>query len=72
MGYSVAIYPTAALFAAAHAVARVYGSLAAGKLVDVPLYTFEEFVQLIGWQKIWDFEKKYADLLAETGRAANR
>jgi 2,3-dimethylmalate lyase len=72
MGFSVAIYPTAALFAAAHAVARVYGSLAAGKLVDVPLYTFEEFVQLIGWQKIWDFEKEYADLLAETGRAANR
>jgi 2-methylisocitrate lyase-like PEP mutase family enzyme len=72
MGYSVAIYPTAALFATAHAVRKVYAALAADKPVDVPLYSFSDFVQLIGFQKIWDFEKKYADLLAETGRAANR
>jgi 2,3-dimethylmalate lyase len=72
MGFSMAIYPTAGLFAAAEALARVYASLANGKPVDVPLYSFGDFVRLIGYQEIWDFEKKYADLLAESGMPANR
>jgi 2,3-dimethylmalate lyase len=72
MGFSMAIYPTAGLFAATEALARVYASLANGKPVDVPLYAFGDFVRLIGYQEIWDFEKKYADLLAESGMAANR
>ncbi len=72
MGFSMAIYPTAGLFAAAEALARVYASLANCKPVDVPLYAFGDFVRLIGYQEIWDFEKKYADLLAESGMVANR
>jgi hypothetical protein len=31
-----------------------------------------DFVRLIGYKEIWDFEKKCADLLAEPGMAANR
>jgi 2-methylisocitrate lyase-like PEP mutase family enzyme len=72
MGYSIAIYPTAGLFAAAHVLEKVYASLANDELVDEPLYAFADFVRLIGFQKVWDFEKKYADLLAESGMAANR
>jgi 2,3-dimethylmalate lyase len=63
MGFSAAIYPTAALFAASHALESVYAELASEKLVKTPLYAFNDFVQVIGWQKVWDFEKKYADLL---------
>ncbi len=65
MGFSLAIYPTAGLFAASHALASVHGSLAQDKPLEVPLYAFSDFVQLIGFQEVWDFEKKYADLLAE-------
>ena len=38
MGFSVAIYPTAGLFAASHALASVYASLANGKPVEAPLF----------------------------------
>lgn len=65
MGFSAAIYPTAALFASSHAIANVYASLAQGKPVQEPLYAFSDFLQLIGWQEVWDFEKKYADLVME-------
>jgi 2-methylisocitrate lyase-like PEP mutase family enzyme len=65
MGYSVAIYPTAGLLAAMHALTNVYAALAQGKLVKEPLYRFEDFLQVIGFQEVWDFEKKYADLLRE-------
>jgi 2,3-dimethylmalate lyase len=63
MGFSVAIYATAGLFAASHALANVYAALAQGKPVKAPLYAFEDFVEMIGFRKVWDFEEKYADLL---------
>ena len=65
MGFSVALYPTAGLFAAAHALQSVYDSLANDRPVADPLYAFHDFVELIGFQKVWDFEQKYADLLKE-------
>jgi 2-methylisocitrate lyase-like PEP mutase family enzyme len=65
MGYSVAIYATAGLFAASHALANVYAALAQGQPVEEPLYAFDDFVQMIGFQEVWDFEEKYADLLLE-------
>jgi 2-methylisocitrate lyase-like PEP mutase family enzyme len=65
MGFAVAIYPTAGLFAASHALASVYESLAQGKPVHDPLYPFSDFVHMIGFQQIWDFEQKYAESLAE-------
>lgn len=63
MGFSVAIYPAAGLFAGSHALASVYASLAKGKPVEASLYAFDDFVEMIGFQLVWDFEKKYADLL---------
>ena len=64
MGFAAAIYPTAGLFAASHALASVYQALAQGEPVSDPLYSFEGFVYMIGFPKVWDFEKKYADILA--------
>ena len=51
---------------------NVYAALAQGKLVKEPLYAFSDFLKVIGFQEVWDFEEKYADLLAETGMAAYR
>ena len=68
IGYRMAIYPTAGLLAAAYALNNVYGSLVDDKPVQAPLYDFNEFSSLIGFQEVWDFEKKYASL--EADRAA--
>ncbi len=65
LGFAAAIYPTAGLFAASHALASVYASLAQGEPVHDPLIPFSDFAQMIGFQQVWDFEQKYADLLAE-------
>ena len=65
MGFAAAIYPTVGLFAASHALASVYNALAHGKPVNDPLYSFDDFVDMIGFPKVWAFEKKYADLLVE-------
>jgi 2,3-dimethylmalate lyase len=65
MGFAAAIYPTVGLFAASQALASVYQALAQGKPVSDPLYAFGDFVDMIGFPKVWEFEQKYADLLAE-------
>jgi hypothetical protein len=36
-----------------------------GERVSDPLCAFDDFVDMIGFPKVWDFEKKYADLLAD-------
>jgi 2-methylisocitrate lyase-like PEP mutase family enzyme len=64
IGFSAAIYPTAGQFAAARALASVYDAHAHDKPVETPLYAFDDFAEMIGFQKVWDFEKKYADLLS--------
>ncbi|WP_454632476.1 hypothetical protein [Bradyrhizobium cenepequi] len=68
LGFSAAIYPTAGLFASAKALQSVYIAHANGQLVETPLYSFHDFVEMIGFNDVWNFEEKYADLLAvETG-----
>ena len=70
IGFSAAIYPTAGLFAAAKVLASVYDDHVNDRAVQAPLYAFDDFAQMIGFQKVWDFEKQYADLLAaETGES---
>jgi 2-methylisocitrate lyase-like PEP mutase family enzyme len=69
MGFSAAIYPTAGLFAAAKALASVYDDHVNDRPVKAPLYGFEDFVRMIGFQNVWDFEEKYAELLAADTKA---
>ncbi|RZN32185.1 isocitrate lyase/PEP mutase family protein [Bradyrhizobium sp. Leo121] len=71
IGFSAAIYPTAGLFAAAQALQSVYEAHADGRLVETPLFAFQDFVKMIGFQKIWDFENRYADLLAAENASAH-
>ncbi|OSC37025.1 isocitrate lyase/PEP mutase family protein [Mycobacterium decipiens] len=65
MGFAAAIYPTAGLFAAAHALTGTYRALALGQPVSDPMCVFDDFVEMIGFPKIWEFESRYADQLAD-------
>jgi 2-methylisocitrate lyase-like PEP mutase family enzyme len=63
IGYSLAIYPAAGFLAVGMALKRVYEHiLATGSSLDVPvpLYDFKDFSKLMGFQHVWDFEKKWA------------
>jgi 2-methylisocitrate lyase-like PEP mutase family enzyme len=64
IGYRIAIFPVAALLAAVQAMAGVFRHLkATGSSVDapVPLYDFAELSLLMGFQDVWDFDRKHAD-----------
>jgi 2-methylisocitrate lyase-like PEP mutase family enzyme len=64
MGYKLAIFPVTALLAATQAMKAVYESFRqTGSSADIagPLMPFSELTQLMGFQEIWDFEKRYAD-----------
>ncbi|XUJ33227.1 hypothetical protein ACQ5SK_35415 [Bradyrhizobium japonicum] len=61
----MAIYPTAGLLATAYVLNNIYSALAEDKPVLEPLYDFNEFSSLIGFQEVWAFEKKYASLEAD-------
>lgn len=63
IGYSLAIYPAAGFLAVGKALERVYAHiLATGSSlgVEVPLADFKDFSKLMGFQAVWDFEKKWA------------
>ncbi len=63
IGYKLAIFPVTALLAAVQAMTAVYqqfqqtGSSAGGKQ---PLYDFADLTKLMGFEAVWDFEKRYA------------
>ena len=48
-----------------YAMLAVFGEAADNKPVQAPLYNFNEFSSMIGFQEVWDFEKKYASLEAD-------
>ncbi|MBM3487334.1 MAG: isocitrate lyase/PEP mutase family protein [Alphaproteobacteria bacterium] len=63
LGYQIAIFPAAGFLAAGATLRRVYtalrdeGSAAAS---GAELYDFVAFSKLMGFQDVWDFEKRYA------------
>jgi 2-methylisocitrate lyase-like PEP mutase family enzyme len=63
MGYSVAIHPAVGFLSAGAALRKAYADLQQnGETSDhIDLYSFAEFNQLLGFQDVWDFEKKYAE-----------
>jgi len=64
LGYKLAIFPVTALLASVQAMTQVYqqfkdtGSSAGG---TVPLYDFGALTQLMGFEDVWDFEKRYTE-----------
>ncbi len=64
IGYRLAIFPVTALLAALHGMAGAYAHLKAtgsSQGLATPLYDFGELTALMGFQDVWDFEKKHAD-----------
>ncbi|WP_340691238.1 isocitrate lyase/PEP mutase family protein [Hyphomonas sp.] len=64
IGYAFAIYPslTSLISAAAveQALVRLRDNLD-GEPADMDMFDFETFCRMIGFQEVWDFEKKWAD-----------
>lgn len=63
IGFAFAIYPSLTSLAAAHAMEQALIRLRDnldGEPADVPIFNFKEFCTLIGFQEVWDFDKKWA------------
>jgi len=63
LGYSLAIYPGTGFLAAASALKDVYAHISeTGSSLgsDRPLYPIEDMHELMGFRKVWDFEKKWS------------
>jgi len=63
IGYDFAIYPSMTSLVAAAAMEQALRQLKEQGLsqsADIPLFDFTEFCKLIGFQQVWDFEKKWA------------
>ncbi|MCP1336762.1 isocitrate lyase/PEP mutase family protein [Futiania mangrovi] len=64
LGYKIAIYPGTAFLAMGRAVEDVYTTLRETGTTEGALdrlYKFEDFSRLMGFERVWDFDKKHAD-----------
>jgi 2-methylisocitrate lyase-like PEP mutase family enzyme len=64
LGYKLAIFPVTALLSAVHAMQGVYqqfrshGSSLGG---ETPLYDFTDLTKLMGFEDVWEFEKRFIE-----------
>jgi len=66
LGYSLAIWPAMAALAASAAIEQALQTLkGTGTSIadDVPLFEFDEFCRMVGFEQVWDFEEKWKDVL---------
>jgi 2,3-dimethylmalate lyase len=64
IGYKIAIFPATGFLAAGAALESIYQTLkrdGSSTKVTAPLHEFTEFAKLMGFQDVWDFEKRHAD-----------
>ena len=64
LGYRIAIFPATGFLAAGAALDSVYKTLQRdGSSVDAtaPMYPFNDFAKLMGFQDVWDFDKRHAE-----------
>lgn len=64
LGYSLAIFPGLGFLAAGAALREAYGTLAEtgdSRRYQGPLYDFMDFSRLMGFERVWDFERRYAE-----------
>ncbi len=65
LGYQIAIFPVTALLASVAAMSTVYSQLSNnGSSTDIQdiLYDFTALSKLMGFEDIWNFEKKYVEI----------
>jgi len=63
IGFACAIFPGITALAANHAVEnalRVLKEKGIGESPDVPMFDFNEFCRLIGFEEVWAFERKWS------------
>jgi 2,3-dimethylmalate lyase len=65
IGYKIAIFPVTALLAAAEAMRTAYAAFkqngsSAG--LAVPLMPFQDLTRLMGFEEVWAFDKRYAEV----------
>lgn len=63
IGFALAIYPSLTSLSAAAAMERALRNLkdsGISQTPEVPLFDFNEFCGLIGFQDVWDFDKRWA------------
>lgn len=64
LGYKLAIFPVTALLAATQAMTEAYRAFKAGGSsagLGTPLLPFSELTRLMGFDAVYEFEKRYAD-----------
>ncbi|MDQ0316885.1 isocitrate lyase/PEP mutase family protein [Amorphus orientalis] len=64
LGYSIAIHPAIGFLSMGAALQKAYADLLANgeTSADIDLYDFSEFNKLLGFEDVWDFEAKYAEV----------
>jgi 2,3-dimethylmalate lyase len=64
MGYAIAIHPAVGFLSVGAALQKAYADLLANGETSssIDLYSFAEFNKLIGFEDVWAFEKKYAQV----------
>ena len=63
IGFALSIWPATAYLASAMAIRTGFECLkekGTSQCPDVKLYDFPEYCRMIGFEEVWDFEKKYA------------
>lgn len=66
LGYSMAIWPAMAALAASAAIEKAMRHLKAegtSLSPDVPLFGFDDFCRMVGFEQVWAFEEKWKDVL---------
>ena len=63
LGFSIAIYPAVGFLSAGEALRRAYADLKQNGTTTstVPMYSFSDFNKLIGFEDVWEFERRYAE-----------
>ena len=64
MGFSIAIHPAIGFLSAGAALRNAYADLHKNgeTSADIDLYSFAEFNKLLGFEDVWEFEKKFAQV----------
>ena len=63
-GYRIAIFPATGFLATAKALESVYGTLrekGSSDTLTPDLYSFDAFNRLVGFEHVWEFEKRWAE-----------
>lgn len=66
MGFAMAIYPSLGFLAAGHALREAYQNLQEREALHTPsatiaLHDFQSFSLLMGFQRVWDFDRRQAE-----------